>query len=51
LSFEGMVVLAEVKWDFSQIFQQKIAQLGYQRAKELFSGNFYFHLKLSEMVI
>ena len=27
------VVLAEVNWDFLQIFQQKSAQLGYQRAK------------------
>ena len=32
LSFK--VVLMEVKWDFSQIFQQKSAQLGYQRAKD-----------------
>ena len=43
--------MAEVKWDFSQIFQQKIAQLGYQRAKELVSEKNYFRLKLSEMVI
>ena len=27
------VVLAEVNWDFLQIFQQKSAQLGYQKAK------------------